>query len=267
MIPSSFARRDTLYYSAPAMIRTTDAFLIVCTVASAPTPPAGAWLGLPAPTIPYSGVGPTSAFSTSGTGWTGSEGNWRGVGGGATLSAGERRIVPKALVNAFGELFDDELYSDIEFIIPSRRRRASGDQSRRVQIVSEGERERDGSGGPNDTSQQVGGSFLNSPTSTDAGSNATNSNAGTTTGNFPGSVSPSLSSGQTHQTAEVLVPPGSYDNVTQETRRGGYRKIFANKKILRRSEYFEAMFEGGFSETTGMVDLESLNEMGMGTVR
>lgn len=34
----------------------------------------------------------------------------------------------------------------------------------------------------------------------------------------------------------------------------GTRRIFANKKLLLRYDYFEAMFEGGFSEEQGMVE-------------
>jgi hypothetical protein len=35
----------------------------------------------------------------------------------------------------------------------------------------------------------------------------------------------------------------------------GQKRIFANKKLLLRHDYFQAMFEGGFREVEGVMDL------------
>lgn len=50
---------------------------------------------------------------------------------------------------------------------------------------------------------------------------------------------------------EFIIPPrlGSSDTDTTPGRR-----IYANKKLLSRCEYFEAMFDGGFGEDEGLIE-------------
>lgn len=96
--------------------------------------------------------------------------------------------VPRALVDAVGALFDDPLYSDVEFVLPSRRATKAP------------------------------------PTI----------NIATTSTDSPG-----------HTAAQ---PPAATHPPSR-----GHRRILANKRLLKRSEYFEAMFEGGFSEGSGII--------------
>lgn len=47
------------------------------------------------------------------------------------------------------------------------------------------------------------------------------------------------------------------EGAARDDDRPAQRKIYANKKLLLRHEYFQAMFEGGFREVEGVMDLVS----------
>lgn len=79
---AQFAKRDSVFYSAPA-VKTVDSFLIVCTITSSPVTPT------PPPTI-------------------------------------ARQYVPKSLMDSVGGMLDDPMYSDVEFLLPSRGRTKKG---------------------------------------------------------------------------------------------------------------------------------------------
>ena len=68
-----------MYYTKNA-VRSSDAFVITCTISSTPGPPTSS------PTI-------------------------------------HKSLVPKDLLDSVGQLLDDPLYSDIEFVLPSRNAR------------------------------------------------------------------------------------------------------------------------------------------------
>nr|XP_018265738.1 uncharacterized protein I303_02110 [Kwoniella dejecticola CBS 10117]OBR87896.1 hypothetical protein I303_02110 [Kwoniella dejecticola CBS 10117] len=106
----------------------TDSFMIICTIQAQPQPPAA---------------------------------------GGTSAAGGVKRVVPKELVSSVGSMLDDPLYSDVEFIIPSRK----------------------GASGP--------------------------------------------------------------------------RRIYANKKLLRRYGYFQAMFHGGFKEVEDDYEDDSDDDISM----
>lgn len=107
--------------------------------------------------------------------------------------------VPRALIDAVGALFDDPLYSDVEFVLPLRRTRG----------------------------RAVGG-----------GKHAPRTSITTTT----------TSTDSPEQTLTAQVPTVATGPIA-----AAHRRIFANKRLLKRSEYFEAMFEGGFSEGSGLL--------------
>ncbi|WVR04439.1 hypothetical protein IAU60_001442 [Kwoniella sp. DSM 27419] len=163
----AFAKRDTLFQHPQVLA--TDSFTIFCTIMPQPQPPAGVWLGvglqppgggLVQPNAPK-GVGSGGGLSA----WASVDGSCGGVAGGTAAAGGVKRVVPKDLVWSVGTMLDDPLYSDIEFIIPSKRR-----------------------------------------------------------------------SGTSH------------------------RQIYANKKLLNRCEYFEAMFYGGFKEIDGVYEDDEFDE-------
>ncbi|CAK9783435.1 hypothetical protein CC85DRAFT_282171 [Cutaneotrichosporon oleaginosum] len=104
-----FATRDLLFKHQAA--EQNDFFTIICTITSQPQPPAGHWLGLGIPQRPVDR--PTAV------GWTGSAGASSGVGGGTYAAGGPKRVVPRDLISCVGDMLDDPLYSDVEFIIPA----------------------------------------------------------------------------------------------------------------------------------------------------
>jgi hypothetical protein len=250
----SFAKRNTLYYNAPSAVRESDSFIITCTVSANSGPPAGAWLGYNisnstwqtdpgSPGYTYAPKG----FEASGSGWRGSEGGWKGVGGGNGAMGGERKVVPKELVDAVARTFDREVYSDVEFVLPERKRRkviVAGRNSTPPQDVT-----RAGAG--------TGSNTLAGHVSTDAGMNLNIlSSSPSATFGMPG---------QGHTLGEAT-PPTETREEAQAKAQGdkGYKTIWANKEFLRRSEYFESMLEGGFSETAGVA---SVSLLARGTVR
>jgi len=222
----SFAKRSTLYYNAPTAVRETDSFVITCTVSANSGPPAGAWLGYNITPSTWQMDPDVAAFTytpkgfeASGSGWRGSEGAWKGVGGGNGAMAGERMVVPKELVDAVARTFDREVYSDVEFVLPDRKRR---------KVVSEGHSEAVNTRGY--VSTDVGASTLSTSPSAPF----------TLPGNTLGEATPPAETRDDQQQRQQ-----------QQQRRDGIKTIWANKEFLRRSEYFESMLEGGFSETAG----------------
>ena len=95
-----FAKRDQLFLH-PAVIA-SDSFIIVCTISSQPQPPAGYWLGLTVPSRM-----PSVSGSPNPMAWTGGEGASGGIAGGTMAAGGPKRVVPRDLVSAVGDLFDD----------------------------------------------------------------------------------------------------------------------------------------------------------------
>jgi hypothetical protein len=228
----SFAKRDVLYYSAHPTVRSSDYFVVTCTVSCVAGPPAGAWLGMNVPPATWALEGGAdqgafvyspSGFEAGGSGWRGSEGGWKGIGGGNGAMGGDRRLVPRSLVDAVARTFNKPPYSDVEFILPARRRGLEEEEDvhdDRLQATS--------AAGNMTTDPGQGTLFSTSPV------------AGTL-GPALGEASPSrLSFAKQSQRGD---PP--------------YRRIFANKEILRRSEYFEYMLEGGYKETTTGTDVST----------
>ena len=133
---------------------------------------------------------------------------------------GERKMVPKGLIEAVARTFDKEIYADVEFVIPDRKPRAEG--------IRQGDK------GQSSSSTGMGAE-AGRPT-TDAGAQV-----------FSTSPQDGLP-GLAHTLGEASGPgpsrTGSEVSQTKST-----KKIYANKEFLRRSEYFESMLEGGFSET------------------
>ncbi|WVQ97835.1 hypothetical protein IAU59_004950 [Kwoniella sp. CBS 9459] len=165
----AFAKRDALFQHPQVLA--TDSFMIVCTIQPQPQPPAGLWLGVglqPSSTTQSGLIQPNSRGVGSGGGlsaWASSDGSCGGVAGGVAAGGGVRKVVPKDLIRSIGAMLDDPLYSDVEFIIPSKR--GSGSRP---------------------------------------------------------------------------------------------RTIYANKKLLNRCEYFEAMFNGGFKEVEGVYEEDESDE-------
>lgn len=105
-----FVKRDHLFLH-PSVVA-NDTFTIVCTISGQSLPPLGYRLGM----APPRQSGSTSSEAAIDTG----------------ASGGPKRIVPRDLVSAVGDMFDDPcelscvgieltaVYSDIEFVIPSR---------------------------------------------------------------------------------------------------------------------------------------------------
>ncbi|WVF70048.1 hypothetical protein IAT40_004835 [Kwoniella sp. CBS 6097] len=130
----AFAKRDTLFQHS--QVQATDSFMIVCTIQPQPQPPAGLWLGVglqPASAIQTGLIQPNSRGVGSGGGlsaWATSDGSGGGVAGGVAAGGGVRKVVPKDLIRSVGAMLDDPLYSDVEFIIPSKS--GSGSKPRRI---------------------------------------------------------------------------------------------------------------------------------------
>lgn len=163
--------------------------------------------------------------------------------------AGARKLVPKSVVNSFGSLFDDETYSDVEFWLPTRRRRG-----RKAHARGESERQ--------DLSREMASHVKEQEFAT----------TNTTTTTVVHSTSPVISTGTSLTTslsndAEMLSiasPSNTSEPIPTEqamvieqpevsTPRATsadpyYRKIWANKKILRRGEFFSDLLFGGFAE-------------------
>ncbi|ORY26879.1 hypothetical protein BCR39DRAFT_539919 [Naematelia encephala] len=124
-----FAKRDQLFLHNTVLH--ADSVLVVCTIQAQPQPPAGWWLGLGLPPradyVPANTViGGRNVGSGGGlSSWAGGDGASGGVAGGTAAGGGVKRVVPRDLVNSVGALLDDQLYSDVEFIIspPGGRRR------------------------------------------------------------------------------------------------------------------------------------------------
>lgn len=235
---SSFARRDTLYYSAPA-VRDADAFIITCTVSSDACPPAGAWLNLYR-ALP-SNVSPvTNSLPAQGARWTGSDGGWKGVAGGNGAMTGARKLVPKTVVDSFASLFDDETYSDVEFWLPSRSKRSRKVQDKHTPME----------GGQHDIGHEP--TTINMTTTTTAqsvspplavaSSSTSLSNDAELLTESPEKHSVrSADAGQMTQSSTISAP-------SLKIPHSHYRKIWANKKILLRGEFFEDLLSGTFSE-------------------
>ncbi|KAK8846758.1 hypothetical protein IAR55_005846 [Kwoniella newhampshirensis] len=127
----AFAKRDALFQH-PAVLD-SDGFMIICTIQAQPQPPAGLWLGVGL----QAGQGWVQVSSRGGVGsggglsaWASSDGSAGGVAGGTSAAGGVKRVVPKDLVMSVGAMLDDPLYSDVEFIIPSKK--GSGSAPRRI---------------------------------------------------------------------------------------------------------------------------------------
>lgn len=92
-----FATRDSLFKHP--LIEQNDYFTIICTITSQPQPPAGHWLGL--------GIPQRASDKPTVMGWTGSEGASGGVGGGTYAAGGPKKVIPRDLVTAVGDMLDD----------------------------------------------------------------------------------------------------------------------------------------------------------------
>ncbi|KAJ9106283.1 hypothetical protein QFC21_001428 [Naganishia friedmannii] len=246
----SFARRDTLFYQAPPIVRQMDCFVISCTVSSGACPPAGSWLNMYG-ALPTSVSPSSNAFAASGAGWKGAEGAWKGVSGGNGAIAGARKLLPKSIVDSVGSLFDDEAYSDVEFWLPVRRRTRSEDNARGETHAED--RLTDS------IHQEQEGDSMATTTNTIAGApNVTD----VAPGNLFASATSTDADFATHSSSQVTKPHSSSDpedvkptvtmasSPTSPLRASNpyYRKIWANKKILRRGEFFGDLLFGGFTE-------------------
>ena len=133
---------------------------------------------------------------------------------------GERKMVPKGLIEAVARTFDKEIYADVEFVIPDRKARIEG-----VQPVDKGQ-----------SSSSAGMSGEAGRPTTDAGAQMSSTS--------PQDGVPGLGNTLGEASGPGPSRSGSDDRQTKLTKR-----IYANKEFLRRSEYIESMLEGGFSET------------------
>lgn len=136
-----------------------------------------------------------------------------------------RKLVPKNLVESFGGLCDDPLYSDVVFLLPVRSGKNS-DRNTRVDV--------EGNTGFRDASLFTSPAAQTDETSpTTMGGQADVSASGPVTAGHL-NLGPTLRSSSS-------VPPN-------KTR---FKKVYAIKRILRRSDYFVGMFDSGFSESAG----------------
>ncbi|KAJ9109870.1 hypothetical protein QFC19_001849 [Naganishia cerealis] len=205
-----------------------------------------------------SGASPSSnAFAVSAADWKGSEGAWKGVVGGNGAIAGARKLVPRSVVASFGSLFNDEAYSDVEFWLPVRGRRKS------ETVARNGIQAEDGL--TNSIHQKHDHDFMATTTNTIAGVPNTNAVAvgnslvgGTSTD--AGSIAhPPSQTTKLHETWDAKEKPGGVMDSSPTTpfpaptpapaRDPYYRKIWANKKILRRGEFLSDLLFGGFTES------------------
>jgi hypothetical protein len=177
--------------------------------------------------------------------WTGSEGGWKGVAGGNGALAGARKLVPKVVVNSFGSLFNDETYSDVEFWLPSRRRRNKKAQGEATAM--EGVEQESGHEFATTNTTTITATQLTSPKILGTSPSNSLSNDGELLGDRPPAkklaASPSESEA-TRPDADSAAPV-----ISESTSHNPYyRKIWANKKILRRGDFFKDLLSGGFSE-------------------
>ncbi|GHJ88399.1 hypothetical protein NliqN6_4801 [Naganishia liquefaciens] len=231
----SFARRDTLYYLAPA-VREADAFVITCTVSSNACPPAGAWLNLYS-ALPSNASPTANALPAQSERWTGSEGGWKGVAGGNGAVTGARKLVPKAVVDSFASLFDDETYSDVEFWLPSRSsryRNAQNTSTLKNGVRQEDDNERTTTNTTTTTIAQIGPPLASTSPSASPLSEAEPQEQSTMT--RPMQRTSAAETTSTHSNHPLTVPQRHF------------RKIWANKKILMRGEFFKDLLSGTFSE-------------------
>lgn len=160
--------------------------------------------------------------------------------------AGARKLMPKMVVNSFGSLFNDETYSDVEFWLPSRRRKYKKVLGEAAAV--DGVQQESGhefaktNTTTTTTSAQVTSPMLlgNSPST--SLSNDAELHGDSPTKQFStltGAVDATqLAGGDLHPAGSS---PGNASNAY-------YRKIWANKKILRRGEFFKDLLSGSFSE-------------------
>ncbi|WVQ76809.1 hypothetical protein IAR50_006483 [Cryptococcus sp. DSM 104548] len=113
-----YVKRDILFLQ-PAVLA-SDSFQIVCTIQAQPQPPAGFWLGVGLQPATPVGIDSRGGGSGGGLSAWASQSGCAGVAGGTIAGAGAKVVVPKELVMGIGSMLDDPLYSDVEFIIPSR---------------------------------------------------------------------------------------------------------------------------------------------------
>lgn len=164
---------------------------------------------------------------------------------------GQRRLVPKGLIEAFAKTFDKELYSDVEFVILSRK-----GGSKEPPVALSEQPPQDIEMRPPESaglqSHQAGGDLSSrkdestSPPPPLIGENLWASTSpthapldGSTTQHALGEATPI----ESHSTREL---PGVENKSSHAAPHR--RTIWANKDILRRSEYFEAMLDSGFKE-------------------
>lgn len=196
------------------------------------------------------GVSPsTNTFTASGAGWKGAEGAWKGIGGGNGAIAGARKLLPKSIVDSVGSLFDDEAYSDVEFWLPIRkRRRSEGDNRKETReedrLTDSIHREEESDSMI--TAMMVGTSHFTAPAPGSLFGNATSTDADFAT-HSASQLNKPHDSPDTSDIGPSVVktsPPTTPVPVSNPF----YRKIWANKKILRRGEFFGDLLFGGFTE-------------------
>lgn len=105
-----FAKRDALFFHPTVL--DTDGILVVCTIKAQAQPPAGYWLGigLPSQTDVSAVTYVQGKYVGSGGGlsaWSGGYGAGGGVAGGVAAGGGQRRVVPKDIMLAVGQMLDD----------------------------------------------------------------------------------------------------------------------------------------------------------------
>jgi hypothetical protein len=165
--------------------------------------------------------------------WSGSSGGWKGIAGGngAMATQQARKLVPKSLVDSFGGLCDDPAYSDVAFLLPSRSNR-----SKRIPEEARAgiETSRDASPFSEHAAQT---DETTSPT-TVVGSFGLDNVMAQPPGFLPTTSVPDDSTGR----------EGMSSRQQPKTHSTRYRKVYAIKKMLRRSDYFVGMFDSGFSE-------------------
>ncbi len=131
-----------------------------------------------------------------------------------------RKLVPKNLVESFGGLCDDPMYSDVVFLLPVR----PGKELDHAALVEMG-----GTSVTRDASPFASHAAETDETSPQAEPSATGNLTLTASGDQHG---------------------GPTVGLTQHGHsKSRFKKVYAIKKILRRSEYFVGMFDSGFSES------------------
>lgn len=236
-------------------VKAADAFLVCCTVASYPTPPAGFWLAphaVPSSASLSLAPSPSSANPAGAPppapAWAGSAGGWKGLAGGngAMATDGARALVPRSLVGAFGGLFNDPAYSDVAFLLPRRQRERNETRMRRAQWT----RAAATAGAAGDEANTSRTASSDNLVSAGGAHEAQTDNASTfvALSSAPEEVQ-AASSARGEASAA-----GQSGFMTTRTRAGGskgepkYHKVWAIKKVLRRADYFVGMLDSGFAE-------------------